>query len=86
MAQPNSLLTLIRRAIIKRIEPRPDPGEGWCMECDLTPDRRTVVIPADSINTHILLHGPNSHVKIAAAWPSRKANPELYEQYDDPEL
>lgn len=63
MSNPNSMLTLIRRCIVKLVEVRPDPGEGWCIDCCLNDDR-TLIISADGLQEHVLLHAPGDYVYI----------------------
>jgi hypothetical protein len=55
MAQPYSLLTRFRQWLDVYIDPSPDPGEGWCINCGLN-DGRTIVLSADGVNDHINVH------------------------------
>lgn len=63
MSNPNSMLTLIRRCIVKLVEVRPDAGEGWCVDCCLN-GGRTLVISADGLREHVELHAKGDFVHI----------------------
>jgi hypothetical protein len=67
MSNPNSLWTRYRRILAALIEPHPDPGEGWCVDCSLN-GGRTVVLPADGLEEHTELHG-DERVMLSARWP-----------------
>jgi hypothetical protein len=57
MTNPNTFITRFRRKLVKLIEPMPDAGEGWCIDCTLSPGRkRTVVFPADALENHVSNH------------------------------
>lgn len=76
MANPNSLLTRLRRRLAKRIAPGPDPGESWCVGCSLH-GGRTVVLTADGGPDHAREHqessDPGAHViTLQSAWPPHR--------------
>lgn len=71
MAKPNSALTLIRRILVRIIEPGPDPGEAWCLDCSLN-GGRTLVLPADGYKPHAISHA-DGQVQIRACWPGKPA-------------
>jgi hypothetical protein len=66
---PNSAFTRFRRWLAIVIEPRPDPGELWCIDCSQN-NGRTLILGADSMRAHLETH--NDYIRIAAAWPPRK--------------
>lgn len=71
MAKPNSLLTRIRFRISEAVKPGPDPGEAWCIRCQLQ-NRRNVVLAVDGTEAHIDQHTeeqPEYHVRIIGEWP-----------------
>jgi hypothetical protein len=76
MADPNSLLTRLRRRLARRLDVQPAPGESWCENCALN-GGRTKVLSADGGEAHAREHiadgGPTSHhVTITSAWPARR--------------
>jgi hypothetical protein len=73
-AHPNSRWSRFRYLLAQWIEPTPDPGESWCVDCSLN-SGRTLVLPADSIIQHARrnhIKGEREHIIIKAAWPHRK--------------
>lgn len=71
MIDPNSLLTRLRRRLAARVEPGPDAGEAWCVDCELN-HGRTTVLPADGTSGHLEIHRrhlPEGKVKMQSAWP-----------------
>jgi len=73
-AHPNSRWSRFRSLLAQRIDPTPDPGESWCVDCSLN-GGRTLVLPADSIIQHVRkdhLKVEREHIVIKAAWPLRK--------------
>ena len=77
MTDPNSPLARLRLRIAKKIKPSPDPGEGWCIGCDLN-EGRTMVISATGTRDHAQLHknqrGRDSYVCIEVTWPPVQPN------------
>jgi hypothetical protein len=55
MADPNSRLTQLRAFLAAVLEPKPDPGEAWCMDCVLN-GGRTMVLSADGTKAHAAEH------------------------------
>lgn len=55
MSNPNSALTRLRSWIVRKVEPHPDAGEGWCQNCSLN-NGRTRVLTADGVATHAQEH------------------------------
>jgi hypothetical protein len=55
MARPGSTLTAFRVWLAARIDPQPDPGEGWCMRCSMN-GGRTLVLSADGTHAHARDH------------------------------
>jgi hypothetical protein len=73
VANPDSAVTRFRRFLAAVIEPRPDPGEAWCLNCCLCGDH-TLVITPDGVDAHAELHRqqmPDATVTIQATWPCR---------------
>lgn len=55
------------------IEPGPDAGEAWCVDCRLN-EEKTLLIPANSARRHAEKHMDEkddykSFVRMKAAWP-----------------
>lgn len=78
MAKPNSWLTMVRFAIVRWIEPQPDKGEAWCINCSLN-EYLTFIVNADGIKAHAQEHvdsDTNGTVRIMAAWPGTKRETE----------
>ena len=75
MANPDSELTRFRRRLARLIEPRPAPGEAWCVACALN-DGRTLIISADGYQAHAEMHRendlPGDHVSLQVAWPGAR--------------
>lgn len=63
MNDPNSLATKIRRWLARKIDVKPDPGEGWCLSCCLN-GGRTKIISGDGLHDHVDLHAPGDYVHI----------------------
>lgn len=55
MANPHSLLTLVRFRLVKWLDPYPDKGEAWCIDCELNGDR-TLILPASGHHNHMEKH------------------------------
>lgn len=55
MRNPGSIMARIRFTLAQAIEPSPDIGEAWYLDCRLN-DMKTVVIPADSMFKHAVRH------------------------------
>lgn len=55
MADPNSLLTWARFRVARWIEPMPDPGEAWCMNCMMN-GGRTLVVAVNNHRDHSVVH------------------------------
>jgi len=55
MANPYSLLTKIRFALSRRLDPYPDRGEAWCMDCALN-GGRTLILNASGHSDHVEAH------------------------------
>ncbi len=71
MTDPNSSLTRFRRRLAACLDPGPDAGEAWCVNCTLN-GGRSLVMPADSSVKHIEMHqreNPKAHIAIKTAWP-----------------
>ena len=68
MADPDSRLTGFRRWLAAVIEPRPDPGEAWCIGCALN-GGRTLVVSADEFRDHAAEPHGGARVSIQATWP-----------------
>jgi hypothetical protein len=82
MASPNSLLTKIRIRLAQYLDPHPDKGEAWCVDCVLN-GGRTLVVPAHGHSHHISLHrdqqGGQTSIAIRVNWG--RTNP--YDEDDD---
>lgn len=59
MANPYSLLTKIRFTLARWLDPYPDRGEAWCMNCELN-DGRTLILNAAGHNEHVRMHRDES--------------------------
>lgn len=55
MANPYSRLTKIRFALSRWLDPYPDRGEAWCMDCELN-DGRTLILNAAAHAEHLHQH------------------------------
>jgi hypothetical protein len=69
MTRPDSLLTRLRRQLARIIEPGPDPGEAWCLDCALN-EGRTLIVSADGFRDHAGQHASGERVRIQVAWPT----------------
>lgn len=68
MNKPNSRSSRVRKWISRKIDPVPDKGEAWCINCSLN-DGRTLVIQTSQIEYHVSTHtGENAYVRVEAAW------------------
>ncbi len=67
MAQPNSLLTIVRRWLALKIHPFPDVGEAWCVNCAVN-GGKTTIISAMGMEHHINAHDKNDIVRIEGLW------------------
>jgi hypothetical protein len=71
MTDPNSPWIRFRRWLANKILPTPDPGEAWCIDCDV--EGRTVVLPADGTRQHVESHPVGSWVNMSTSWPRSKS-------------
>jgi hypothetical protein len=74
--KPDSLMARARRHVARLLEPRPDPGEAWCIACRLN-GGRTLVLSADGHSVHTEEHhssGENGRFQIIASWPGNAAD------------
>lgn len=55
MANPNSLPTRIRIALVRWLDPYPDKGEAWCMNCAMN-DGKTLIMNASGHLPHVRKH------------------------------
>ena len=55
MADPNSVTTRVRMIMVRWLDPSPDPGEAWCMECSLH-GGRTLILNATGHEEHLGKH------------------------------
>ncbi len=55
MSNPYSRLTKIRFALSRRLDPYPDRGEAWCMDCTLN-GGRTLILNAAAHHEHVDAH------------------------------
>lgn len=55
MANPNSLLTKIRINLARWLDPCPDRGEAWCVDCAVN-GGRTLVLNANGHAEHVQQH------------------------------
>ena len=60
MSNPYSRLTKIRFALSRKLDPYPDKGEAWCMDCVLN-DGRTLILNAAAHSDHVELHREELH-------------------------
>ena len=70
MANPNSLLTVVRYRLAQWLDPYPDRGEGWCINCSLN-DGRTLIVPATGHARHVREHQEdpeNTSVAMRVNW------------------
>lgn len=74
MTKPNSLTTKVRRFLARRLDPRPDGGEAWCINCALS-NRKTVVLSVDGIKQHAEKHAPTDHVWFECTWMGSNNEP-----------
>lgn len=70
MANPNSLLTKIRFHLARWLDPFPDRGEAWCMDCAVN-NGRTLILNANGHADHVRQHTGSgdkttSHISIRA--------------------
>jgi hypothetical protein len=59
MANPNSVLTRARFIIAQWLDPYPDRGEAWCMDCELNGGRTLILNAAGHVN-HVEKHRETS--------------------------
>jgi hypothetical protein len=64
VSSPYSLLTRLRVRLARRIEPYPDAGEAWCMDCALN-GGRTLIVPSSGHREHVELHRGKSSDRTA---------------------
>ena len=55
MANPYSLLTRIRFSLSRWLDPYPDKGEAWCLDCNLN-DGKTLILNANGHSDHLERH------------------------------
>jgi hypothetical protein len=55
MPNPNSLPTKVRIRLSQWIDPHPDKGEAWCMDCTLN-GGRTIILNANGHREHVEAH------------------------------
>ncbi len=55
MSNPHSRLTKMRFALSRWLDPYPDRGEAWCMDCVLN-DGRTLILNAAAHTDHLERH------------------------------
>jgi hypothetical protein len=55
VSRPNSRTTRLRRWLAAWLEPMPDAGESWCLDCYLN-DGKTKVLSADGTRAHAAEH------------------------------
>jgi len=67
MTRPASALTRLRIRLARALEPRPDPGEAWCLNCAVN-NGRTLVLSVDGKDAHLAQHG-DERIEISATWP-----------------
>lgn len=71
MASPYSPLTRIRARLATWLEPYPDKGEAWCVNCTLN-GGRTLIVPATGHAHHVMQHrgkqGMQGPVAIRVNW------------------
>lgn len=72
MSNPYSLPVRLRLRLSRWLDPDPDAGEAWCIQCSLN-NRRTKILPADGMKAHAQEHrdaeGSSRSLTIRAAWP-----------------
>ena len=71
MADPDSRLTGFRRWLAQRIEPLPDAGEAWCVDCTLN-GGRTALLSATGYEDHASRHPSDEEISIRAVFPDHK--------------
>jgi hypothetical protein len=71
MPKPNSFTTVLRRAIVKIVEPLPEAGYAWCLDCALN-QGKTKVLHADRWFFHVEKHGSNDYVEISMRSKNKK--------------
>ena len=55
MANPNSLLVKTRLRLVRWLDPMPDQGEAWCMNCAMN-NGRTIILSASGHVHHVEQH------------------------------
>ena len=55
MANPNSLLVKVRFRLVRWLDPFPDQGEAWCINCVMN-DGRTIILSASGHLHHVEQH------------------------------
>ncbi len=55
MANPNTVLTRVRLRLVRWLDPYPDQGEAWCMNCAMN-NGRTVILSASGHVQHVEKH------------------------------
>jgi len=65
---PDSRMAKLRILLAAALDPMPDPGEAWCMDCALN-GGRTQVLTATGYMTHVQLHADGDVVNIRTFEP-----------------
>lgn len=55
MPNPNSIPTKVRIILARWLDPHPDSGEAWCMDCQLN-GGRTIILNANGHREHVETH------------------------------
>lgn len=71
MARANSAATRVRQWVIRKIEPFPDLGEAWCIDCRLN-GGKTQIFPENSMRSHVMKHQSTDFVKVVASQKKNK--------------
>lgn len=67
MASPTSWLTRVRMVLARWVEPKPDPGEAWCIGCSLN-SGRTAVVSAAGHQEHAQVHAAGDGEEMLRIW------------------
>ena len=55
MPNPNSSLTRFRLTLVRWLDPYPDKGEAWCLNCAMN-DGKTLIVNASGHLQHVRQH------------------------------
>lgn len=66
MANPNSTWTRVRFLMAQWLDPYPDKGEAWCINCTLN-GGRTLILNAAGHTDHVETHRDDSNGKTASS-------------------